>query len=135
MYASRPKWWMLYATVPLMLIALLAVSQTHWLNWVKTTAAIIVVVGAFGGMTLWMKANAGTILRAEYADEKRLRAKLYRRIRAPRSHAIPSAAPSPIPRSGFGSARFRPTHIYMREQIAAQVVRISRVITSQGKSY
>src|ERR1700694_3745801 len=66
MNSNKPKWWTLYATVPLMLIGLFLILGSHWADWAKTAAAVVVILGTFVGMAVWMSANEGTIQRAEF---------------------------------------------------------------------
>lgn len=94
MYSSKPKWWILYATVPLMLIGLFLVLSTGWSNLAKTTISVVIITCTFGGMALWMGANEGTILRAEIDQERRAQAKRQRLLRARGSRPVSAPAPT-----------------------------------------
>lgn len=131
MDSSKPKWWMLYATVPLMLTGLFLILGSHWVEWAKTTGAVVVILATFVGMAVWTNANEGTIQRAELEAERRARAKRRRMAFAPRSRpfAVPESTKQ-VPKSGFGSARFRPTYTYELEPASGGHVRVAKRINS-----
>lgn len=137
MYSNKPKRWILYPTVPLM-IGLFVVGRLDWAEWAKTGAAFAIVICTFAGMALWMEGNQSTIQRAEYERERRFRAKLCRKVFARRSQPIPVHEPvvSTVPSSGFGSARFKLTRTYKCNRIAPALVRLeSTICSSQGRAY
>lgn len=137
MYSRKPKWWTLYAIVPLMLIALFVILGQRWADWEKTAAIVAVIVCSFGGMAVWMGANEGTILRAEVEQERRAEARRKRLITGQRFRPIAHAATAKtLPATGFGSARFRGSYRQDPEAASGGYVRIvKRIDPSHRKEF
>jgi hypothetical protein len=130
MYYSKPRWWVLYTLVPLMVGGWFLVNGSGWAALAKSLADILIILGTFGAMALWMRSNQGGIERAEYEKEVRARAKLHRRARAWRSRPFPSSRPAgsqqDVPLTGFGSARNKPSITYSTEIISSDRARVQR---------
>src|SRR5690349_11647233 len=107
---NKPKWWVLYTLLPLMIVGIYLIQSSAFAAFLKSLGDIALIIFTFGGMALWMHLNDGAITRSEYAQTERARMKRHRHVRSPRSGTI--LAPKPTqkvpdaqPLSGFGSAR------------------------------
>lgn len=130
MYESKPKWWVLYALVPLMVAGLFFVNRSGLESAAKSVADIVVIVGAFGAMGLWMRANEGAIERVEYEEAERAKKKAHLIVRGWRSTPKPSPKPDSLqqhlPSTGFGSARNNPSGVFSFEAVSANRIIIRR---------
>ncbi|HZQ05571.1 MAG TPA: hypothetical protein VFD70_03265 [Anaerolineae bacterium] len=126
-YNSKPRWWLLYITVPFMVGAVLVLSRIHLPRALQSAASLLVILISFGAMALWMLSNQGAIDRADYEHEKQMTRALHRTAHAVRSRTTIRPQPATreqIPLTGFGSARFRPHRTHHREPIPSHQIRI-----------
>lgn len=65
MKTRKANWWLLYATVPLMIIALVIESRMTYTQTTHQVAEIGIVIVAFGLMALWVQANRAAVEREE----------------------------------------------------------------------
>ncbi len=59
--SSKPKWWLLYAVVPLMIGLLWLASQLAVAAWMHQVAQMAIVLLAFSLLALWVHANQGAV--------------------------------------------------------------------------
>ncbi len=66
---SKPNWWIVFALVPLMIVALLIDSQFKYAIEVHEIVDGGIVVATFGLMFGWMHANTAALEEGEYSKE------------------------------------------------------------------
>ena len=66
---SKPNWWVVFAIVPLMIIAILIESQFKYEAGVHEVADCVIVVVSFGLMVSWMRSNEAALEEEEIAKE------------------------------------------------------------------
>lgn len=81
----KPRWWRLYAILPLMLGALLYQARLGLSAWEHRIAQLVILGASFGLVWLWLKANETALWLSEYPPKPLRREKLGTR----RSHPLP----------------------------------------------
>lgn len=66
---SKPNWWLLFAILPLMIVAILVESQFKYPAQVHEVADGAIVVVSFGLMVGWMRSNEAALEEQEAAKE------------------------------------------------------------------
>lgn len=131
MRRQKPSWWLLYAIVLLMFIALLGIT---WIGIRGVPGEIVtgaIVLGAFGLMFLWVKANQAPLWSEEYRREEEQAAAL-RRARTTENRSLTENRPRTTqheapPRTGFGSGRSKWYRVRVQESVGRDIVRISHL--------
>lgn len=139
MYESKPRWWVLYCIIPAMVGGMFLANQIGWNPTLKEAASLAIIVGAFGGMALWMNANEGIIERSERLEAKRASLRARPELSAMRSRAFPTPNPDPLeeqlPRTGFGSARNKPQVTYSTQKLTSDSIRLLREKVEPSREY
>lgn len=58
----KPNWWLLYLTVPLMIVLLVLEARMPYPLVVHRIAEFAIVLVSFGLMAVWMRANQGALV-------------------------------------------------------------------------
>lgn len=66
---SKPNWWIIFAIVPLMLVAILVESRFKYPPEVHELADCAIVIVSFGLMVGWMRSNESALMEEEIARE------------------------------------------------------------------
>lgn len=66
---AKPAWWLLFATVPVMIGLLLLIGRMGLPQWLEFPSAIVVIVGSFGFMGLWVHLNAARLSEEEMSRD------------------------------------------------------------------
>ena len=66
---SKPNWWVVFAIVPLMIVAILIESHFKYEAGVHEVADCVIVVVSFGLMVGWMRSNEAALEEEEVAKE------------------------------------------------------------------
>jgi hypothetical protein len=66
---SKPNWWLVFAIVPLMIVAILVESQFKYPAEVHEVADCAIVVVSFGLMVGWMRSNEAALEEEEITKE------------------------------------------------------------------
>jgi hypothetical protein len=66
---SKPNWWVAFAIVPLMIVAILIESQFKYEAGVHEVADCAIVIVSFGLMVGWMRSNEAALMEEEIAKE------------------------------------------------------------------
>lgn len=64
----KPRWWRLYAILPLTLALLVLEAQLGWSGWEHRLAQVGVALFAIGLMALWLISNAHALAWADMHD-------------------------------------------------------------------
>jgi hypothetical protein len=66
---SKPNWWVAFAIVPVMIVAILIESQFKYEAGVHEVADCAIVIVSFGLMVGWMRSNEAALMEEEIAKE------------------------------------------------------------------
>ncbi len=66
---SKPNWWLVFAIVPLMIVAILVESQFKYPAGVHEVADCAIVIVSFGLVVGWMRSNESALEEEEIAKE------------------------------------------------------------------
>lgn len=133
MKTSKPTWWLLYLTVPVVIGLIFYIHRLGLNPELEKVLGIAALIGGFLWIQFWMRANEGAIIQEEYRKERR-RERRFLLKPALRSHPLPreiNPRPrerEPLPRTGFGSARNKPTTVYSHQLVSHDHARIQREV-------
>lgn len=65
----KPNWWLLYLTVPLMIILLLLQARMSSPPEIHEALGFGIVLGCFGLMAVWVQANQAALMNEEFEKE------------------------------------------------------------------
>ena len=68
-HKSKPNWWVAFAIVPLMIVAILVESQFKYAAGIHEVADCAIVIVSFGLMVGWMRSNEAALEEEEIAKE------------------------------------------------------------------
>lgn len=131
MKTSKPAWWILYLSVPMVIGMIFFIHRLALPPELEKALGIAVLIGGFVWMQFWMHANEGAITREEYKQARRRERRLLNKSPL-RSHPLPreiNPRPrerEPLPRTGFGSARNKPTTVYTHQLVSHDRARVQR---------